>query len=96
MWLKVSLAFQTFACHGGQGNQYFRYDLDTQQIYHSVKRNRHCVEAEVKTQSVFVTHCDVARIEQKWVWGFVNETNIRNWLHYGSKITDPQEIIDLS
>lgn len=87
---------QTGACHNSQGNQYFRYDLDTQQIYHGVKRNQHCVEAEVKTQSVFVTHCDKTKIEQKWVWGFVNETNIRNWLSYGSKIVDKQEIIDLS
>lgn len=87
---------KTGGCHGGQGNQYFRYDLNTMQIYHGVKRNHHCVEVEIKTQSVFVTHCDESKITQRWKWGFVNETNVRNWLSYGSKLTDEQEIIDLS
>lgn len=86
----------TGSCHNGQGNQYFRYDLKSMQIYHGSVRNHHCVEADVNTQSVFVTHCDPKKITQKWKWGFVNETNIRNWLNYGSKIVDAQEIADLS
>jgi len=87
---------KTGGCHGAQGNQYFRYDLETKQIHHGVKRNQHCVEADVNTQSVFVTRCKKSKIEQQWEWGFVNETNIRNWTSYGSKLVDEQEIIDLS
>lgn len=87
---------KTGGCHGGQGNQYFRYDLNTMQIYHGVKRNHHCVEVDIGTQSVYVADCDEKKDTQKWKWGFVNETNIANWLHYGSKITDDQEIKDLS
>lgn len=83
-------------CHGGQGNQYFRYDLKTLQIFQGVKRNNHCVEADIKTQSVFVSACDASKLTQQWKWGFVNETNIRNWLTYGSKIVDDEEIADLS
>lgn len=81
-----------FSCHNGQGNQYFRYDLNTMQIFHGAYRNRHCVETDIKTQSVYVTNCDDSKLSQRWKWGFVNETNVRNWLNYGSKIADSQEI----
>lgn len=87
---------KTHGCHNGQGNQYFRYDMDTKQILHGPMRNKHCVEVEISTQSVYVTACDVTKITQKFQWGFVNETSVRNWLHYGSKLTDEQEIIDLT
>lgn len=87
---------RTGGCHNGQGNQYFRYDLDTKQIFHGPKRNHHCVEADIEAQSVFVVPCEVGKATQKWKWGFVNETNIRNWLSYGSKIVDEMEIVDLS
>lgn len=83
-------------CHNGQGNQYFRYDLDTMQIFHASKHTNMCVEAEIKTQTVAVAKCDATKLSQQWKWGFVNETNIRNWLTYGSKIVDDREIIDLS
>lgn len=87
---------KTHGCHNGQGNQYFRYDLKTMQIHHGSVRNQFCVEVDVSTQSVFVTRCVDGKLTQKWKWGFVNETNVRNWLHYGSKIVDAQEITDLS
>lgn len=87
---------KTHGCHNGQGNQYFRYDLKSMQMFHGPLRNKHCMEADVKTQSVFVTGCDASKLSQQWKWGFVNETNIRHWLSYGSKITDAQEINDLS
>lgn len=87
---------KTFSCHHGQGNQYFRYDLNTKQIIHGPVRNKHCVEVNIETQSVYVTACNVKKLEQKWQWGFVNETNIRNWTKYGAPIGDAQELKDLS
>jgi hypothetical protein len=87
---------KTFSCHHGQGNQYFRYDLQTMQIYHGPKRNKHCIEVDIKTQFVYVTLCDTSKKSQKWKWGFVNETNIQNWTTYGSKIADKQELAELS
>lgn len=87
---------KTHGCHNGQGNQYFRYDLQSMHIHHGPLRNNHCMEVDIGTQSVFVTNCDANKLTQKWRWGFVNETNVRNWLGYGSKIVDAQEIIDLS
>lgn len=87
---------KTFSCHHGQGNQYFRYNLKTKQIIHGPTRNNHCVEVDIGTQSVYVTNCNQNKKEQKWIWGFVNETNLNKWLTYGSPINDPQEITDLS
>jgi polypeptide N-acetylgalactosaminyltransferase len=87
---------KTFSCHHGQGNQYFRYDLKTKQIIHGPKRNNHCVEVNIETQSVYVASCVKSKLEQQWQWGFVNETNVNNWLSYGSPIGDAQEIKDLA
>lgn len=87
---------KTFSCHHGQGNQYFRYDLKTKQIFHGPYRNKHCVEVNIGTQSVYVTTCNENKVEQKWEWGFVNETNINNWISYGSPIMDADEKKELS
>lgn len=85
----------TQGCHNSQGNQYFRYDLDTKHIYHGGVSNNRCIEADIGTQTVYVTTCDPLKDAQKWKWGFVNETNIRNWLTYGSKIAKEDEILEL-
>ena len=82
-------------CHQSQGHQYFRYDLNTQQIFHRSVSYQFCVEADIATQAVYVTDCNQTKIEQRWMFGFVNETNIKNWLTYGSAIEDEREIIDL-
>lgn len=82
-------------CHNGQGNQYFRYDDETKHIFHGPYRNKNCIETDIKTQTVYVTQCDFTKSSQKWAWGFVNQTNMKNWLGYGSKIIDQQEISDL-
>lgn len=86
----------TYPCHHGQGNQYFRYDIDTNQIYHGPWRNHKCMDLDPKDRSIFLSTCDTGSKTQKWRWGFVNETNIRNWLTYGASIEDKQEILDLT
>lgn len=86
----------TYACHHGQGNQYFRYDLESKKIYHGVKRNNHCVDMDAQTRTVFVTNCNENSLTQQWKWGFANKTNLNNWLTYGVKIEDKKEIADLS
>ena len=83
---------KTFVCHFAQGNQYFRYDLDTKQIYHGPKRNNQCIDMEDDPKLLFITFCDKNKLSQKWQWGFVNETNIRNWNTYGAKIVDLSEL----
>lgn len=86
----------TYPCHHGQGNQYFRYDLKTKRISHGMKRNNQCVDMDPKDRTVFVTKCDEESKTQKWKWGFADKSNLENWLTYGTKIEDSQEISDLS
>ena len=38
---------------------------------------------------------DREKVSQKWNWGFMNDTMLRNWTQYGKKIIDEQEYKDL-
>lgn len=76
---------QLHACHHQQGNQYFRFDPDTQQIK-TGKNEKKCLEADESTGKVHVKSCDSSELKQKWKWGFVNEDNVRNWNTVGAKI----------
>lgn len=83
-------------CHNSQGAQYFRYDLDTKLIYHGSKHSERCIEADLQTFTVYEAQCDPSKDTQKFQWGFVNETSIRNWLNVGAKIHDSGEIAALN
>lgn len=61
-------------------------------LFFSSDSNKKCLECDVKTHEVYVTSCNFERLTQKWDWGFKNETNLRNWLTYGAKIVDKNEI----
>lgn len=86
----------TSICHHAQGNQYFRYDFDTKQIYHgSVKRDE-CIDMnpdKMEADAVFIAKCDDMSLSQKWTWGFVNRTALNNWMSYGAEILDKQETV---
>lgn len=70
--------------------------MDTQQIFSGPKRLNTCIETNVETQTIYTAKCDSKKLNQKWKWGFVNETNVRNWLGYGKEIMDKQEVEELS
>lgn len=55
-------------------------------------RNNKCLDADIQSREVYVTNCDLSKPTQTWEWGFVNETNVRNWLTYGAKLVDDAEI----
>lgn len=66
------------------------------QIYHGSLDRQECVDmnpSQINENSVFLTKCDENSISQKWKWGFVNETALRNWTEFGSEIIDKKEII---
>ena len=91
---------QSAVCHSAQGNQYFRYDMITQQIFHSSKRQSACIDHNPENPAegftVFIANCDENSETQRWKWGYVNETAIENWIKYGTEIIDQNEIKDLS
>jgi hypothetical protein len=54
-----------------------------------------CIDSDVKDETIFTSECDEEKISQKFIFGFVNETLLNNWLDYGKPIKDEQEIEDL-
>lgn len=85
----------TSICHNAQGNQYFRYNLKTNQIHHGSLNRNECVDMDVSKMeqgSVFITKCDDQSISQKWIWGFANQTALTDWVKFGSEIIDKQEL----
>lgn len=82
-------------CHHSQGNQYFRYNLDTQQIHHGSSERDECIEMdESRTDagSVYFTKCNENLPSQKWHWAVVNEEALADWAAYGREIIDEKEV----
>lgn len=84
-----------YNCKFQQGNQYFRYDLDTKQIFCGRKRSQKCIDMDPSTNMIVVSTCDVSKNTQRWTWGAVNETMLKNWVDYGKPILDAFELDDL-
>ncbi|KFB49955.1 AGAP012414-PA-like protein [Anopheles sinensis] len=75
-----------YHCHGGQGNQLWRYEPDSQMLKQG--KNNRCLDMDPNTRAVFVNPCDGANPRQKWRWGFVNTTSIDQWDTYGAKVIE--------
>lgn len=73
------------SCHHRQGSQYFRYDVDSQQIKSTVHENK-CLEAVDNVNQVHINPCDEKNVNQKWTWGKINSENLANWKTVGAKI----------
>lgn len=73
---------QLHACQRRQQNQYFRYDLDTQQLKHR-KDEKKCLEVSTDGNKVGIADCDSNEQRQKWKWGHVDEEKLRNWENEG-------------
>jgi polypeptide N-acetylgalactosaminyltransferase len=74
----------TYGCHAMQGNQLFRYLLDTKQIEHVITSR--CLDADLEKSEVFVSYCDSDNPNQKWTFGHLNETALSNWESSGAKL----------
>lgn len=78
---------QLHACQHRQKGQYFKYDLDTQQIKHPEGETA-CIEAGDGGQFPVMKKCDPNEVKQKWIWGTINEDNVRNWDSLNVKFDD--------
>jgi polypeptide N-acetylgalactosaminyltransferase len=76
---------QLHACTHQHGNQYFRYDLHTQQIRAGPDETS-CLEADESNGKISVTSCNGQEVKQKWKWGHMNEANLNNWDALGAPI----------
>lgn len=79
-----SMKMNLYSCHHGFGNQLWKYDLDTHQI--QVPGQDKCMTGDVVTKEISATKCDPLDINQKFTWGFLNETAFKNWQTYGIKV----------
>lgn len=82
-------------CQFKQGNQYFRYDLGSKQIFCGPKRDNICIDMDPKLKTILTSTCDHQSDSQKWNWGFTNETMLKNWFQFGKEISDTDELNDL-
>ncbi|XP_049297213.1 N-acetylgalactosaminyltransferase 6-like isoform X1 [Anopheles funestus] len=83
----VGAELQLYHCHNLQGNQMFRYDVDTKQIFVG-KDNTYCFEADGKNRKLFLNRCSRTAESQRWRIGQMNVERLRNWTKYGAKFKD--------
>ncbi|XP_043475212.1 N-acetylgalactosaminyltransferase 6 [Leptopilina heterotoma] len=75
-----------YPCHGGQGNQLWRYNLKTKWLVHGSSNSR-CLDADPERKKVFVTKCDSSSATQTWKIEKVNIKSMNNWENIGPKKT---------
>lgn len=83
-----------FHCKFRQENQYFRYDLNTRQIFCGKMRENLCMDSDPIHRTVFYSNCDSNKLTQKWIFGSINETMLSDWAHFGKPILDHDERLD--
>ncbi|CRK91590.1 CLUMA_CG005244, isoform A [Clunio marinus] len=81
----------SFPCYFNQNSQYFRYNITSKQIVCGPNRNRQCLDMNEDLKTIFIAQCDSDQISQRWIWDFVNETMLLNWVDYGNPISDLEE-----
>lgn len=83
-------------CHYEQGNQYFRFDVDSMNIIWGRKQNNLCIDADPDTNNIFINFCDKSRETQKWVWGSSRQAWLKDWTNHGAAILDKHELQPMS
>lgn len=64
-----------FGCHGMQGNQRFKYNLDTNQLLHPVSNQ--CLDCDADSREIFMYPCKPDRPTQEWIFENINVTAVR-------------------
>lgn len=65
-----------FNCHGMGGNQRWKYNIDTKQLYHPISNQ--CLDCDTGSHELFMNPCDKYADTQKWKITNVNETAVRH------------------
>lgn len=68
---------RVFSCHGTQGNQLWRYELNNKWLIHG--KNQRCMDTNVDEMSLFLSPCDEDSPTQKWRVSHVNHTALALW-----------------
>ncbi|XP_057327538.1 N-acetylgalactosaminyltransferase 6-like [Microplitis mediator] len=73
-----------YPCHGQQGNQRWRYNVEKQWLMHGL--GDRCLDTDPASKKVFVSACDASSSTQKWRIQEVNMMALNNWDNVGPKI----------
>lgn len=73
-----------YPCHGGQGNQLWRYNVEKKWLVHG-SSNQRCLDADTERKKVFVAKCDSSSSTQTWKIEKVNMKSMKNWENIGPK-----------
>ncbi|XP_066999767.1 N-acetylgalactosaminyltransferase 6 isoform X2 [Anabrus simplex] len=74
-------AVNLFACHGMQGNQLWRYNVENQWLVHG--GNPRCLDCDPGSKKLYVTACDPKSVTQKWRFEHVDMKALANWSNIG-------------
>ncbi|RXG53117.1 N-acetylgalactosaminyltransferase 6 [Armadillidium vulgare] len=66
-----------YSCHGGMGNQLWKYDYVNQQLIHGVIPR--CLDSNPGNMEIFVSVCDVNKETQKWSFERYEAKKLDNW-----------------
>ncbi|XP_011505951.1 PREDICTED: N-acetylgalactosaminyltransferase 6 [Ceratosolen solmsi marchali] len=66
-----------YPCHGKQGNQLWRYNVEKQWLIHG--HGYRCLDTDPAQKKIFVTNCDDASSTQKWRIEHVNMKAMNHW-----------------
>ncbi|XKL64015.1 hypothetical protein PGB90_004101 [Kerria lacca] len=66
-----------FNCHHDQGNQLWRYNMETKQLIFG--HNRRCLDHDVRITRVYVSECDLLSETQMWLIDNINESALTKW-----------------
>lgn len=73
-----------YPCHGNQGNQLWRYDVEKQWLMHGLAPR--CLDLDPASKSVFLVVCDPYSETQKWAIQKINVKAINNWQSLEPKV----------
>ncbi|XP_063413499.1 putative polypeptide N-acetylgalactosaminyltransferase 10 [Mytilus trossulus] len=64
-----------YNCHGMKGNQRFKYNIDTKQIYHPISNQ--CLDCDPSNKELFMNPCDQSSDTQKWKVEHIEEDKVK-------------------
>ncbi|KAI4462457.1 n-acetylgalactosaminyltransferase [Holotrichia oblita] len=70
-----------YPCHGGKGNQYWKYDMDKQWLIQG--GNARCLDCDPGQKKIYVTKCDTDSKTQRWRFEHVDMKLLANWENIG-------------
>ena len=73
-------------CEYKFGTQLWFYNLTSKQIENPFFNV--CLTANITDYKVNIKYCNPNDLNQKWKWGYTNETALKNWETFGAKLPD--------